>query len=109
MKQENNSLLYSLLLSQNRSEEHEVTWEDLMYLHCPEVNRCQTKVYTLVIECLSKGMSYEEINSFIDNLDIEEYKKLTQKEKVYIKTRVKRDLNSRKNNETKNRGVINNE
>lgn len=106
MKRKNNSLFLSMLLSMNKSDEHEVTYQDLRYMHCPEVSSCQIKMYSLVIECLSKGMNYEEIYSFIDNIDIKEYKKLDEEARNYVKLRVKKDLDSRKNNEQKNRGVI---
>ena len=109
MKDNNNPLLFSLLVSMNKKEEHEITLEDLRYIYSPKVSRCQIRIYTLVIEALSNGMSYEEIHKMIDKIDFEEYKSLGEDEKRYIRMRVKRDVNSRKNNELKNRGVIDNE
>ena len=109
MKHEKSSLLFSILLSMNNGEDHEVTLEDLRYMYSPVVSDCQIKMYLLVIRCLSSGMSYEEIYEFIDNIDIDEYKKLNDEEKIYVKTKIKKDLHTRKNNENKNRGVIDNE
>ena len=109
MKHEKSSLLFSILLSMNNSEDHEVTLEDLRYMYSPAVNDCQIKIYLLVIKYINDGMSYEEIFEFIDNLDIEEYKRLTEEEKIYVKTKIKKDLHTRKNNEKNNRGVIDNE
>lgn len=108
MKHESNSFLFSILLSMNNSEDHEITLEDLRYMYSPAVNDCQIRMYLLVIKCINEGMSYEEIYKFIDSIDIEEYKRLTEEEKVYVKTKIKKDLHTRKNNE-KNRGVIDNE
>ena len=107
MKHDNNSLFFSMLFSMSNSDENELTWEDLRYMHSPVVSDCQIKMYLLVIRCLSSGMSYEEVFEFIDNLDIEEYKKLTDEEKIYVKTKIKKDLHTRKYNEE--RGLIDNE
>lgn len=108
MKIENNPLMLSLLVSQNKSNDHDVTLIDLKYKHCPRVSECQVKLYTMVINMLSEGKSYEEIISAIDKIDIAEYNRLNDNEQSYVKMRVKRDVYSRKNNE-ENRGVINNE
>ena len=55
MKKEKNSLLYSLLLSMNDLNNHEVTTEDLKYMHDTLVNDCQIKLYMQVVEWLSQG------------------------------------------------------
>ena len=106
MKQENNPLVLSLLISRNKGSEHDITLEDLMYVNYPDVSDCQVKMYSLVIKSLNDGLSYEEISSLIDNIDIEEYKKLNAEEKCYVKNRVKKDVNHRRNNDRKNKGVI---
>ena len=108
MKIEKNPLVLSLLVSKNKRTEHDVTLVDLKYKHCPRVSECQVKLYTMVINMLGEGKSYEEIINAIDNVNISEYNKLNENEQSYVKMRVKRDVYSRRNNE-KNRGVINNE
>jgi len=108
MKLEKNPLALSLLISQNKCDEHEITYEDLRYKHSPRVSECQVKLYRLVISLLGEGKSYDEIISIIDNIDIEEFKKLKDNEKDYVKSRVKRDVDSRKNN-NKIKGANNNE
>jgi len=105
MKLGDNSLLFSLLFSLNSGEEHEVTWQDLRYFHTPKVNKCQIKLYSLIIEYLSNGMGYDEIYSLIDNIDIEEYNCLDDEAKYYVKTRIKKDVKSRQINEQKCKGV----
>ena len=105
MKNENNSLLFSLIFSLNNKEDHEVTLEDLLYQYSPRVSQCQIKMYSLVIKGISEGMTYEEMEKFIENIDIEEFRKLTEQEKFYVKSRVKKDIVARKINEKK-RGVI---
>ena len=71
MKKEKNSLLYSLLLSMNDLNNHEVTAEDLKYMHDTLVNECQIKLYMQVVEWLSQGKSFDEIFILLDNIELE--------------------------------------
>lgn len=105
MKRENNPLLLSLLISRNKGSEHDITLEDLMYVSYPQVSQCQVKMYSLVVESLNNGLSYEEIVSLIDNIDIDEYKRLNEQEQYYVKNRVKKDVVFRKKN-AQNKGEI---
>ena len=106
MKKGNDLLLFSLMFSMNEVEDHDITWLDLRYSHVAKVSKCLQKIYSMVIELLSKGMSYEQIYSFIDNVDISEFKEIDNDAKNYVKTRVKKDLISRENNEKNKRGAI---
>lgn len=107
MKNENNkSLLFSMLLSRNKYGEHEVTVEDLKYLHIPGVCECQVKMYLLVIDCLSQGMSYEEIYEFIDKITFDEYRMLDPEARTYVKKKIRKDVDTRRKNELKNEGEI---
>ena len=101
MKKEKNSLLYSLLLSMNDLNNHEVTTEDLKYMHDTLVNECQIKLYMQVVEWLSQGKSFDEIFILLDNIELEEYKKLGSEKQTYLQKRLRKDINSRKNNELK--------
>ena len=101
MKKEKNSLLYSLLLSMNDLNNHEVTAEDLKYMHDILVNDCQIKLYMQVVEWLSQGKSFDEIFILLDNIELEEYKKLGSEKQTYLQKRLRKDINSRKYNELK--------
>lgn len=101
MKKEKNSLLYSLLLSMNDLNDHEVTAEDLKYMHDTLVNDCQIKLYMQVVEWLSQGKSFDEIFILLDNIELEEYKKLGSEKQNYLQKRLRKDINSRKYNELK--------
>lgn len=98
------SLLYSLLLSMDSREQHEITLEDKRYAANPSVSICQLKMYQLVIMCLGKGMSYQEIADYIGDIDIEEYKCLTEEEQSYVQRKVRKDLSLREKNLGKNKG-----
>ena len=101
MKKEKNSLLYSLLLSMKDLNNHEVTAEDLKYMHDTLVNDCQIKLYMQVVEWLSQGKSFDEIFILLDNIELEEYKKLGSEKQTYLQKRLRKDINSRKYNELK--------
>lgn len=101
MKNENNSLLYSLLLSMNDLNDHEVTSEDLKYMQDAIVNDCQIKLYIQVIEWISQGKTFDEIFILLDNIELEEYKKLANEKQNYLQKRLRKDINSRKYNELK--------
>ena len=101
MKKEKNSLLYSLLLIMNDLNNHEVTAEDLKYMHDTLVNDCQIKLYMQVVEWLSQGKSFDEIFILLDNIELEEYKKLGSEKQTYLQKRLRKDINSRKYNELK--------
>lgn len=91
-----NSLLYSLLLSMQSRDNYEVTLEDKRYLLNQSVSICKVKIYQLVVVLLSQGKTYDEIIDYINNIDIEEYKKLNEEEQDYIQRIFRKDLNSRK-------------
>ena len=101
MRKRKNSLLYSLLLSMNDLNNHEVTAEDLKYMHDTLVNDCQIKLYMQVVEWLSQGKSFDEIFILLDNIELEEYKKLGSEKQAYLQKRLRKDINSRKYNELK--------
>ena len=92
----NNSLLYSLLLSKESMQNYEMTLEDERYLLNQNVSECKVKVYMLVISLLSQGLTYDEIINYINEIDIEEYKKLNDEEQDYIQRVFRKDFNSRK-------------
>lgn len=101
MDKSNNSLLYSIMLSMNNIKEHEITEEDIKYANDSEVSRCQIIMYKYVIECICKGISYEEIQSKIDNFDFEDYKKLSDEKRNYLQKKLKKDICHRQNNQKK--------
>lgn len=103
-----NSLLYSILLSMESAEDYELTLEDLRYLLNPAVNDCKVKLYQLVVILLSEGKSYDEIIKYIDKIDIDEYKRLTEEEQFYIQKTFRKDFRLREKKLTleKNEGVI---
>jgi len=104
----NNSFLYSVLVSMNNIKNHEITEEDIKYMNEKDVSKCQIVICKQVIVWLSQGKSYEEIGTLIDELDFEDYQKLTEEKQQYLKKRLKKDLNSRKLNE-KIKGEMKNE
>ena len=95
-KQNNNSLLYSLLVSMENPNEYEESFEDVLYSYFPKVTRCQKMVYELVIQKLSEGLSYDEIIKVIDELDINTLYNLDEKQECYIKEKAKKDVLTRK-------------
>ena len=101
-------LMYSMLVSMNGSlKSHEITPEDVEYFSDSNVAECQTELYIKVIEMLNKGMEYEKILQFIDELDLETYKNLNSVKRTYIKKKLIKDVNTRKNNEMKkNKGDV---
>ena len=60
------------------------------------VSICKVKIYQLVVVLLSQGKTYDEIIDYINNIDIDEYKKLNEEEQDYIQRIFRKDLNSRK-------------
>ena len=90
-----NSLLYSILLSMENIKNYKVTPEDERYLLNQNVSKCKVKIYTLVITMLSEGRTYEEIFNYINEINIEEYKKLNDEEQNYIQRSFRKDLKLR--------------
>ncbi len=110
MKNENNNpLLFSIIFSMNSYYDHEITLEDIRYLYNIKVRKCQINLYKHIIQMLSSGYSYEKISEYLDNINVDEYQNLSMDEQNYIQKKLRRDIKLRKNNENKNRGVINNE
>ena len=108
MKQDKkDTMLISMILSRNNVDNHAITWEDARYLHCPNVNECKIKMYAFAIECLCNGMSYQELYELIDKMSLEEYEKLDENAKKYVKRRICNDLKTRENNEIKKESIIN--
>ena len=64
----------------------------------PKVNDCLLKIYFWMFELLNQGLSLEEINKKIDELDIDEFKKLNVEEQSFVKNDVKNILALRKKN-----------
>ena len=103
-----NLLMYSMLVSMNSYDEHEITMEDIKYFEDKDVADCQTQLYIKVIEKLNNGVSYEEILKFIDELDLETYRGLTNEKQGYLRKKLIKDINSRRVNELKNKkGEVN--
>ena len=70
-------------------------------MHDTLVNDCQIKLYMQVVEWLSQGKSFDEIFILLDNIELEEYKKLGSEKQTYLQKRLRKDINSRKYNELK--------
>lgn len=109
MKPVEDPIMLSLLVSKNDSKNHEVTLGDIIYKNLPEVTKCQRKIYSLVISMLNAGKSYDEIIDAVNKIDIPEYQRLEKDERIYVKMKVKKDINSRKNNENKKGEMMYNE
>ena len=88
-------MLHSFLLCRGY-EGYEYTYEDIINMSNPEVGSCQIDLYLKVINLLSNGKSYEEINEFITNYTGKDYELLEDEQKKYVKKRIKKDLNIRK-------------
>lgn len=88
-------MMHSFLLSRGY-EGYEYTEEDITNMSDPEVNGCQIDLYLKVIRMLSEGKTYEEVEEFVSNYTGKDYDLLEEKQKVYIKNRIRKDLNIRK-------------
>jgi len=88
-------MMHSFLLSRGY-EGFEYTEEDIMNMSNPNVSSCQVDLYIKVIRLLSDGKTYEEVCEFISNYDGKDYDLLEEKQKVYIKDRLRKDLINRK-------------
>lgn len=89
-------MMHSFLLSRGY-EGYEYTEEDITNMSNPSVGSCQIDLYMKVIRMLSDGKSYEEVSDFISNYTGKDYELLEESQKVYIKNRLRKDLNIRKN------------
>ena len=88
-------MMHSFLLSRGY-EGYEYTEEDITNMSNTSVGSCQIDLYMKVIRLLSDGKSYEEVSEFISNYTGKDYDLLEEKQKVYIKNRLIKDLNIRK-------------
>jgi len=88
-------MMHSFLLSRGY-EGYEYTDEDIVNMSNPDVSVCQIDLYTKVIRLLSEGKTYEEVCEFISNYTGKDYELLEEKQKIYIKSRVRQDLINRK-------------
>ena len=88
-------MMHSFLLSRGY-EGYEYTEEDITNMSNPDVGSCQIDLYMKVIRMLSDGKTYEEISEFISNYTGKDYELLEDTQKVYIKNRIRKDLNIRK-------------
>lgn len=88
-------MMHSFLLSRGY-EGFEYTEEDIKNMSNPDISNCQIDLYIKVIRLLSEGKTYEEVCEFISNYNQSDYEKLEEKQKTYIKSRVRQDLNYRK-------------
>lgn len=88
-------MMHSFLLSRGY-EGYEYTDEDIMNMSNPSVSNCQINLYINVIRMLSDGKSYDEVCEFISNYTGDDYEHLEEKQKVYIKDRIRKDLINRK-------------
>lgn len=91
------ALMHSILLSKSYDEDN-YDIIDIINFNNIDVCNCQINLYLKVIEMLSKGISYDEILEFITNYSSDEFNKLKENEKVYIKCRTRKDVINRKNN-----------
>ncbi len=89
-----NALLLSFMLRMGKYEE--MTAEDIKNAVNKEVNDCQVNLYLRVVKLLGKKVPYDKIIEFIDNYTDEDFDDLLLDQKTYIKTKIKRDLNTRR-------------
>lgn len=90
------AMMHSFLLTRGY-EGHQYNEEDIINMSNPTVSECQVDLYIKVIKMLGSGKSYDEIYEFIANYTGEDYDKLEEKQKTYIKSRIRKDLVNRKN------------
>ena len=90
------AMLHSFLLTRGY-EKHQYDEEDIMNMSNPDVSECQVNLYIQAIKMLAENKSYEEIYEFIDTYSGKDYEKLEEKQKTYIKSRIRKDLINRKN------------
>ena len=89
------AMLHSFLLTRGY-EGHQYDDEDIINMSNPLVSECQIDLYIKVIKMLAEDKNYDDINEFIANYTAEDYEKLEEKQKTYIKSRLKKDLVNRK-------------
>ena len=90
------AMMHSFLLTRGY-EKHYYTDEDIINMSNPSVSECQINLYIKVIKMLAEAKSYDEIYEFIDAYTGEDYDKLEENQKTYIKSRLRKDLVNRKN------------
>ena len=91
-----NALFLSYIFSK-QGDEYMMDAEDIKYELNPEVTDVQVPLYIDIIRMLGEGASYDEIFDYIDNYSNFEFEELLEDQKTYVKTRIKKDLNSRIN------------
>ena len=89
------AMMHSFLLTRGY-EKHQYDDEDITNMSNPSVSECQIDLYIKVIKMLGSGKNYDEIYEFIDAYTGEGYEKLEEKQKTYIKSRIRKDLVNRK-------------
>ena len=90
------AMMHSFLLTRGY-EKHQYDEEDITNMSNPSVTECQVNLYIKVIKLLAENKSYDEIYEFIDTYTGEDYEKLEENQKTYIKSRIRKDLVNRKN------------
>lgn len=101
----NNALFLSYIFSK-MGDDYMMDKDDIVYELNPEVTDVQIPLYISVIRMLGEGASYQEVYDYIDNYKSLEFDDLLEDQKTYVKTRIRKDLNSRIN---KLKGEDNNE
>ena len=99
MKKVTDSMLYSIVVSLNKPEEHELTAEDIIYSKSNDVSNCQILLYRQVIKWLNEGKSYEEIYDLIDNLNMTEFSSLSAEKQSYLNKKLRKDISDRQQNQ----------
>ena len=91
----NYSALFLSYMFSKLGDEYTMDADDIKYELNPEVTEVQVPLYLDVIRLLGNGASYEEVYDYIDNYKTIEYDDLLEDQKTYVKTRMRKDLNSR--------------
>ena len=91
------ALIYTYLICKEYGYDDD-DLEDIIKMQDPNICSSITDLYIQVIKLLSEGKSYEEIYDFVDNYKNEKTENLSEEDKAYIKTKVKKDLDIRKKN-----------
>ena len=92
----NNALFLSYIFSK-MGDDYMMDKDDIVYELNPEVTDVQVPLYISVIRMLGEGASYQEVYDYIDNYKSLEFDDLLEDQKTYVKTRIRKDLNSRIN------------